>query len=114
MIQNMFSVNQTYTVKPLYSGHHLDQNNVRYREVSATKVLPKLAYFASKTCSKVIGYSVINLKVCQEVDVGRRKRSLKTMYSTISCLHDNLEATGWRLFAMRDRANQRSGPEFSL
>ena len=24
------------------------------------------------------------------------------------CLHDNLKATGWQLFAMRERANQRN------
>ena len=27
----------------------------------------------------------------------------------MSSLYDNLEATGWRAFAMRERANQQSG-----
>ena len=56
-------------MKPLYSGHHWDLKivsaierrplGVRYREV-----LPKLAYFATKTCSSVLGYSTIEFKVC--------------------------------------------------
>ena len=36
------------------------QRGVRYIEV-----LPKLAYFTSKTYSRVLGYSVIETKVCQ-------------------------------------------------
>ena len=49
------------------------------------EVLPKLAYFTSKTYSRVLGYSVNETKVCQKVGVGRRK-SLKTIYKRISCL----------------------------
>ena len=79
------------------------QRGVRY-----IKVFPKLACFTSKTFSRVFWYSVIESKVCQKVGVGRRK--LKT-YQRISCLYDNLEATGWRVFVMRERANQRSGQE---
>ena len=26
----------------------------------------------------------------------------------MSCLYDNLEGTGWQVFAMREKANQRS------
>ena len=58
--------------------------------------LPKLAYFTSKTCSPVLGYSVIEPKVRQKVDVGIRK-NLKTILENItriSRLHDNLKATG--------------------
>ena len=55
-------------------------------------------------------YSVIDPKVCQEAGVGRIK-SLKTMYEGMSCLFENLEAIGWKVFAMRERANQRSGEE---
>ena len=29
----------------------------------------------------------------------------------MKCLFDNLEALSWRVFAMRERANQRSGQE---
>ena len=36
-------------------------------------VLAKLAYFASKTCSWVVGYNTIDPKVCQETCVARRK-----------------------------------------
>ena len=39
----------------------------------------KLAYFDSKTCSRMLGYSWMNLKVFQEVGAGRRKR-LQTMH----------------------------------
>ena len=44
---------------------------------------------------------------CQVAGVGRRK-SLKIIYQMIPCSHDNLEATVWRVFAMRERANLRS------
>ena len=57
-------------MKPLYSRHHRDLN---------WEVFPKLAYFTSKTFSRVFWYSVIESKVCQKVGVGRRK-SLKTIY----------------------------------
>ena len=35
--------------------------------------------------------------------------SLKTICWRISCLYDNLEQTGWRVFATHERANQLSG-----
>ena len=62
-----------------------------------------MAYFTSKPCSRVFGYSAIEPKVCQNVGVGRRK-SLKTIYGRISYLYDNLEATGWRVFVTRERS----------
>ena len=74
------------------------------------EVLPKLAYFTSKTYSRVLRYSVIETKMCQTFSVGRRK-SLKIMYWRISSLHDNLKATGWRVFLTRERVNQRNGQE---
>ena len=43
------------------------------------EVVPKLAYFTSKTYSRVLGYSVIETKVCQKFGVGRKK-SLKTIH----------------------------------
>ena len=49
------------------------------RGVRCIEVLTKLAHFASKTCSSVLGYSAIEFKVCQKVDV-RRRKSLKTVY----------------------------------
>ena len=30
----------------------------------------------------------------------------------MSCLFDNLEGIGWKVFAMRERANQQSGEEY--
>ena len=79
--------------KPLYSEHHRDLKTV-IESVLYIDVLPKLAYFTSKTCSRVFGYSEIDPKIFQEAGVWRRK-NLKTMYWMISCLYDNLEATGW-------------------
>ena len=38
------------------------------------EVLPKLAYFTSKACSRVLRYSAIELKVCQKV--GKRTKRL--------------------------------------
>ena len=32
----------------------------------------------------------------------------------ISCLYDNLKATGWRVFVTRERAKQQSGQECSF
>ena len=61
------------TVKPLYSGHHWDLKIVSVIErFLYIEVLPKLAYFTSKTYSRVLGYSVIETAVCQKVFVGRR------------------------------------------
>ena len=40
----------------------------------------------------MLGYSAIDLKVCQE-SVVRRKKSSMTMYQRISCLFDNLNTT---------------------
>ena len=77
------------------------------------EVLPKLAYFTSKTYSRVLRYSVIETKMCQTFSVGRRK-SLKTMYWRISCLHDNLKATGWRVFLTRERVNEMDKNAVSL
>ena len=91
-----------YPVKPLYSGHHQDLNSVRYRGVRYIEVLLKSASFTSTTYSRVLGYRVIEPKVCQKVGVGRRK-SLKTIYNRI-CFYDNLEITGWRVFASRKKS----------
>ena len=66
---------------------------------------------ASKTYSTVLGYSVIEPKVCQKVAV-RGRKSLKTIYYRMLSLYDNLEATGWRVLVARERANQQSGQEF--
>ena len=49
----------------------------------------------------MLGFSAIDPKVCQEAGVGRRM-SLKTVYLRISRLYNNLEATSWRVFAMRE------------
>ena len=39
--------------------------------------------------------------------MGRRK-ILKTIYQRISCLHDNSEATGWRVFAsVKEPTNEK-------
>ena len=93
--------------KPLYTEHHRDLKTV-IESVLYTDVLPRLAYFTSKACSRVFGYSEIDPKIFQEAGVWRRK-NLKTMYLMISCLYDNLEATDWPVFAMREKANQGSG-----
>ena len=42
------------------------------------EVLPNLTYSASKTCPRVLGYSAIDPKICQEAGIGRRK-NLKTI-----------------------------------
>ena len=47
-------------------------------------------------------------KVCQAAG-GERRKTLKTVYYRLSCLHDNLEATGLRVFAKSERANQGRG-----
>ena len=49
------------------------------RGVRYIEVLLKLAYLASKTCSRLLEYSAIDPKVCQEAGVGRRK-SLKAIF----------------------------------
>ena len=68
------------TVKPRYSGHHRDLKTMPVIErFPYIEVLPRLAYFTSKTYSRVLGYSVIETKVCQKFGVGRRK-SLNTLY----------------------------------
>ena len=73
------------------------QNSARYqRGVTYIQVLPKLAYFASKTCFRVLEYNAINAKVCQEAGDERRK-SLKTICQRISCFYVRLEATGQRM-----------------
>ena len=59
----------------------------------------------------VLGYSEIKSKVCQKVGVHRRK-SLKTTILEMTCLYDNLKATGWRVFVTREGANQGSGQLF--
>ena len=79
--------------------------------MSVIEVLPILAYFVPKTCSSVLGYNAIKFKVCQKVDVTRRKR-IKTVYYRISCSYVNLKATGSRVFEMPERANQRIGQEY--
>ena len=62
-------------MKPLYSGHH--QNLKSYRGVRYIEVLPKLASFTSKPYFRVLGYSVIEPKVCQNVGVGRNQINAK-------------------------------------
>ena len=44
---------------------------------SVLEVLPKLVYFTSKTCSRVLGYSAIELKVCQKAGVWKKKPKWK-------------------------------------
>ena len=41
------------------------------------------------------------------------RKCVKRQYKDIilSCLHDNLEATGWRVFAIPEKVNQQSGKE---
>ena len=56
----------------------------------------------------MLGYSVIEPKVCQKGSVGKRKEP-KNIILEVSCLYDYLEATGWQVFVMRERANQQSG-----
>ena len=79
-------------MKPLYRGPHRDVRTVSHVCVRYIDVLPKLAYFPSKTCYCVSGYGEINPKMCQDAGVGRRK-SLKAIYLRTSCLCNNLEAT---------------------
>ena len=61
----------------------------------------------------MLGFSVIEPKICQKVGVGRKK-SLKTIYYRIACLYDNLEDTGWQVFVTHERADQQSGQEYCL
>ena len=84
-----------------------------YRGLRYLEFLPKLAYFASETCFSVLGYSTIEIKVCQKVGVGRRE-SGKMIYWRMSWLYNNLKATGLRVFLMRERANQQIGQESCL
>ena len=65
------------TLKPVYSGNYRDLTIVK--GVRYIEILPKLAYFASKPYFKVLEYSAIGPKVCQETNVGRRK-ILKVIY----------------------------------
>ena len=56
-----------FTVKPLYSGHHLDLEKVGAIERCALhRGLSKLAYFTSKTVVRVSGYSEVKLQLCQD------------------------------------------------
>ena len=73
------------------------QRGIRYIDS-----LPRLDYFASKTCSRMLEYSAGNPKSCEKAVVERRK---SLIYQTILCLHDNLKVTGLRAFAARERAN---------
>ena len=50
------------TVKPLYSGHNLDLEKVSTTERCPLDVCPNLAYFASKTLLRVLGYGEVDLK----------------------------------------------------
>ena len=89
------------------------QNSVcQKKDVPYIDLLSKLTHFASNLLQ---GVAVQGNKpqVCQEAGVGRRKSQYirKTIYQRISCLYDNLENTGQLVFAMRERANQRSGKE---
>ena len=56
----------------------------------------------------VLGYSAIDSAVCQEVG---RKKDLNKMYLRKPWFYDDLQATEWQLYAVRERANQRSGRE---
>ena len=42
-------------------------------------VLPKLAYFVTKTCTGVLVYNVNDPRACQETGVGRRKSLKKVL-----------------------------------
>ena len=103
--------NNVITVKPFHSKHHQD-----LKIVSVTERCPlhrgssQIGSFCFKTCSRKLGYSTIDPKVFKEAHVARRE-SLKTIYQRISYLYDNLEATGWLVYAMRERTNQRNGQE---
>ena len=46
--------------------------------------------------------------MCQETCVERRKHK----DNILEDIYDTLEATGWRMFAMRETANQHSGQEY--
>ena len=70
-------------MKTLYGRHHQNLKIVSVKERDRyIGVLPKLAYFALKPCSRVLGYCAIDPKVCQEANVGRRQ-SLKTVHQRI-------------------------------
>ena len=103
--------NNVITVKPFHSKHHQD-----LKIVSVTERCPlhrgssQIGSFCFKTCSRKLGYSTIDPKVFKEAHVARRE-SLKTIYQRILYLYDNLEATGWLVYAMRERTNQRNGQE---
>lgn len=56
----------------------------------------------------MLGYSALDPKTCRQASVGRMM-DRETVNQRTSSLYDNLEATGWRAFAMRERANQQSG-----
>ena len=87
------------TAKPLYNEHHRDLESVRYRAV-----FPSQSFFPN------------SLILLQEFALGRPqngarglcwwKKEPKKIYQRISCLYDNLDATGWQVFAMRERTNQ--------
>ena len=58
---------------------------------------------------RVSGYnSAIDPRMCQETCVERRKHK----DNILEDIYDTLEATGWRMFAMRETANQHSGQEY--
>ena len=75
--------------KPLYIRHHRDLKMV---PVLGRCLLHRNSSLIDLFCSKLLRYSGINPKVCQEAGIGRIQ-SLKAIYYKISCLYDNLEAT---------------------
>ena len=69
------STNHQELQSNFYSGHHRNLKIVSiierwpiHRGFSQTGF-----FFASETCSRVLGYSAIDPKMCQEAGVGRRK-----------------------------------------
>ena len=75
-----------YIVKSLYSGNHRDLKIVSvYWGARYIEVLPKLAYFASKTCSGVLGYNPIDPEVChcKEQVVGHVQQKSPWSYSSL-------------------------------
>ena len=105
-LKDSFLINHSNTIKLLYSRHHSDLKivSVTERSLLHRSYSQKLAHFASKT------YQV---QSNQPTKMSRgwcwKRKKSKAIYQMISCLYYNLEATGYRVFAIRERADQRSG-----
>ena len=68
------------TVKHLQSGPHRDLKQCQFlRGIRYIEVLAKFAYFASKTCSWVLGYNIINPK-CIKRRVRREERAMMSLF----------------------------------